>query len=287
MTITGPPLGAHLSISGGTWRAVERARRLGCTALQIFTQAPGRWRGRAIPGDEASRFRRAVEEAGLEGVVFAHAPYLINLAAGDETLRRRSVDLLLDQLARAGQLGLAGLVLHPGAHVGDGVEAGLARCVAALQEVLARAPDAPPILVEVTAGQGSALGRSLAEVAFVVERLPTGRSGVCWDTAHLWAAGYDVEDPVGWESLWREFHALLGRRAPDLVHLNDTDVELGSRVDRHARIGHGRLGYDTFSRIVRDPRLAAVPMVIETPKGPDEETWDRETLEFLRSAAGG
>lgn len=286
MSVVRPPLGAHLSIAGGTWRAVERARRLGCTALQIFTQAPSRWRGRKIPDDEAIRFRRAVEEAGLDGVVFAHTPYLINIAAGDETLRRRSIDLLLDQLARAELLGLAGLVLHPGAHVGDGAEAGLARCADALQEVLDRAQNAPPILVEVTAGQGSTLGRSLAEVAFIIGRLPASRAGVCWDTAHLWAAGYDLASPAGWEHLWREFHDLLGRGAPDLIHLNDTEVDLGSEVDRHARIGHGLLGFETFSRIVRDSRLASVPMVLETPKGPDEETWDREALEFLRSAVG-
>ncbi len=109
---------------------------------------------------------------------------------------------------------------------------------------------------------------------------------MCWDTAHLWAAGYDLASPAGWEHLWREFHDLLGRGAPDLIHLNDTEVGLGSEVDRHARIGHGLLGFETFSRIVRDSRLASVPMVLETPKGPDEETWDREALEFLRSAVG-
>lgn len=280
-----PPLGAHLSIAGGTWRAVERARSLECTALQIFTQAPGRWHGRTIPDDEAIRFRGAVHDAGLDGVVFAHAPYLINIAARDVTLRRRSIDLLLDQLARAELLGLAGVVLHPGAHVGGGAEAGLQRCVTALEEALERAATSPPILVEITAGQGSALGRSLAEVAFLIERLPAERTGVCWDTAHLWAAGYDLASLDGWEHLWQESLSLLERGVPDLVHLNDTEVELGSRVDRHARIGYGRLGFDTFSRIVRDSRLASVPMVLETPKGPDEEAWDREALEFLRAAA--
>ena len=264
---------------------MERAQELGCSALQIFTQAPGRWRGREITESESERFRQTVRDASLEGVVFAHAPYLINLAAGDPALRRRSIDLLLDQLGRARLLGLSGVVLHPGAHVGDGAEAGLSRCAEALHEVLERTRNPPPILVEVTAGQGSTLGRSLAEVALVIERLPPDSTGVCWDTAHLWAAGYDLASPGGWRRLWREFHDLFRRRTPDLVHLNDTEVGLGSRVDRHARIGYGRLGFDTFARIVRDGRLASVPMVLETPKGPDEVSWDREALEFLRSAA--
>ena len=263
---------------------MERARELGCTALQIFTQAPSRWRGRVIPGDEASRFRTAVRDAGLEGVVFAHAPYLINVAAGDAELRRRSVDLLVDQLARARLLGLDGVVLHPGAHVGDGAEVGLERCAAALKEVLDTVDGAPPILVEVTAGQGSALGRTLAEVASVIESLPADGVGVCWDTAHLWAAGYDVASADGWERLWREFSRLLGRRAPNLLHLNDTEVDLGSRIDRHARIGHGRLGFESFSRIVNDPRLVSVPMVLETPKGEDLAE-DRENLTLLRGLA--
>ncbi len=287
MTPRVPPLGAHLSIAGGVWRAVERALELGCTALQIFTQAPGRWEGRAIPDDEAGRFREAARGAGLAGVTFAHAPYLVNVASGEPDLRGRSLDLLAGELARSEALELAGVVLHPGAHRGDGRDVGIERAAAGIVDALARVPGRTPVLVEVTAGQGTTLGRDLADIAELLQRLPAPRAGVCWDTAHLWAAGYDVASEEGWERLWLEFREVTGRSAPDLVHLNDTEVEIGSRRDRHARVGYGRLGYDTFARIVTDRRLATVPMVLETPKGPDDITWDREALEFLRAAAHG
>jgi deoxyribonuclease-4 len=269
------------------WRAVDRAVDLGCTALQIFTQTPGRWQGKEISAGEADRFRAAADEADLVGVIFAHAPYLVNVATGDRGLRKRSRDLLVDQLERARLLGLDGLVLHPGAHTGDGPKIGIGRAVKVLLAAMERVPEAPPLLLEVTAGQGTTLGRSFTEIADLLKPLPPDRTGVCWDTAHLWAAEYDVVAEEGWERMWDELRNPTGRRVPDLVHLNDTNVELGSRVDRHERLGHGKLGFDTFSRIVRDPRLARVPMVLETPKGPDEVTWDREALEFLREAARG
>jgi len=280
-----PPLGAHLSVAGGTWRAVERAVELGCTALQIFTQAPGRWSGRTISPDEAERFRGEALAAGLDGVTFAHAPYLPNPASGDRRLRRRSLALVADQLERARVLGLAGLVLHPGAHTGDGVAVGVARAASGLTEVLTSTPDAPRLLLEVTAGQGTCLGSDFDQLAALLDGLPAHRTGVCWDTAHLWGAGYELTTDAGWERVWAEFRAATGRDHPDLIHLNDTDVELGSRRDRHQRIGHGQIGTDGFARIVRDPRLRTVPMVLETPKGEDEVTWDREALTLLRGLA--
>jgi len=279
---TAPPLGAHLSVAGGTWRAVERAVELGCTALQIFTQAPGRWSGRTISPDEAERFRGEALAAGLGGLVFAHAPYLPNPASGDRRLRRRSRDVLIDQLERARALGLAGVVVHPGAHTGGGIEAGIERAAGCLGEVLAATPGAPPLLLEVTAGQGTCLGADFSELGALLSRLPTDRTGVCWDTAHLWGAGHNVASRNGWEKVWRDFRRATGRTGPDLLHLNDTDVELGSRRDRHQRIGLGRIGTAGFARIVRDPRLRTIPMVLETPKGPDEVSWDREALMLLR-----
>jgi deoxyribonuclease-4 len=272
-----------LSVAGGTWKAVERAVDLGCTALQIFTQAPARWAGREIAGKEAERFRRSMTEAGLAGVTFSHAPYLINLASPDDGLRRRSLETLADQLAKARMLGLVGVVLHPGSHQGSGSEEGVGRVAEAIAEALRREPGAPKLLIEVTAGQGTSLGCSFSEIAAILDRLDAERVGTCWDTAHLWAAGYDIATSEGWEETWKEFRELTGRSAPDLLHLNDARVDLGSRVDRHERIGQGRLGVETFARVVTDPRLARIPMVLETPKGPDEVTWDREALELLRS----
>jgi deoxyribonuclease-4 len=282
-----PPLGAHLSVAGGLWRSVERAVELGCTALQIFTQAPGRWAGPPISGADAERFVGAVRAAGLEGVVFAHAPYLINVASAGERLWGRSVALLTDQLERARLLGLAGLVLHPGAHTGAGVDAGLRRAIDGIGRALEASPGAPPLLIEVTAGQGTVLGSTLEEVASIVKALPGDRVGVCWDTAHLWGAGYDIRSEEGWEKVWVELGSRTGLERPHLIHLNDTNVELGSRKDRHERIGYGTLGVETFARIVRDPRLAATPMVLETPKGGQDDAWDREALELLRCLAAG
>ncbi len=280
-----PPLGAHLSIAGAVWRAVERAVELHCTALQIFTQAPGRWSGRPIPPEDAERFRAMASEAGLGGRVVAHAPYLINVASPDDALRNRSIALLVDQLERARELELAGVVLHPGAHTGSGVAAGVERAAAGIAEALERAPGAPPVLVEVTAGQGTVLGADLAEIGAILDRLPRERSGTCWDTAHLWGAGWEITRADVWEALWEAFAAATGRERPDAVHLNDTNVPLGSRKDRHERIGYGLLGEETFRRIVCDPRLVETPMVLETPKGPDEVSWDREALELLRGFA--
>ena len=277
-----PPLGAHLSIAGGVWKAVERAHELGCTALQIFTQAPGRWEGLPITPDAASRFREAAAEEGLDGVTFAHAPYLINVATADRALLARSTALLEDQLRRARDLGLAGVVLHPGAHGGEGAEVGLERAAAALTGVLGRTAGCPRLLLEVTAGQGTVLCSAWDELGALLSALPAGRTGVCWDTAHLWGSGHDIASAAGWRKTWDGFTAATGCVAPDLVHLNDTNVELGSHRDRHERIGLGRLGERTFARVVRDKRLAQVPMVLETPKGPDEVTWDREALELLR-----
>ncbi len=278
-----PPLGAHISIAGGLWKSVQRARAIGCTAMQIFTQSPGRWTGLELTGPAVQRFRDAALEAGLLEVTFVHAPYLINAASGDEVLRKRSLALLRDQLERADRLGIAGVVLHPGAHGGDGADAGLERAIATIGEALDRTPGAPPLLIETTAGQGTALGRSWEEIGRIVRALPAGRTGVCWDTAHLWAAGYDLASPEGWEKAWEGFREMIGLTTPTLIHLNDTNVALGSYRDRHERIGHGVLGPETFRRIVRDPRLASTPMVLETPKGPDGSSWDREALELLRS----
>lgn len=258
---------------------------LGCTALQIFTQAPGRWRGKPIDAGDAVRFRRMAADAGLEGAVLAHAPYLINVASRDPELWERSVELLADQLRRAAMLGLAGVVLHPGAHGGAGPEEGVERAAEGIARALELVPDGPPVLVETTAGQGTVLGASLEEIGAILERLPAGRAGVCWDTAHLWGAGWEITRARVWEALWREHRRRTGRPRPDAVHLNDTNVEPGSRRDRHERIGHGRLGCGTFARIVCDARLRGTPLILETPKGPDEVSWDREALELLRGLA--
>ncbi len=262
-----PRLGAHLSAAGGTWRAVEAAAAAGCETLQLFLRPPTRWAAPAVADAEPALFRTAVAAAGLGGLCFAHAPYLLNPASEDGLLRERSVAVLVEELQRAGALGLAGVVLHPGsAGAGDRAEAE-ARCRAALAEAVARAgAGAATLLLEGTAGAGGQLGRGPAELARLVEAAGRKRVGVCLDSAHLWGAGYDLLGD-GWERALDELGEHWGLTVPQLLHGNDTTVELGSRRDRHAPPGDGKLGERFFRRLLADPRCASLPIVLEIPPG--------------------
>ncbi len=286
-----PRLGAHLSAAGGTWRAVEAAAAAGCESLQLFLRAPGRWAAPALAATEPARFRAAAGTAGLSGLCFAHAPYLLNLASADPALRARSVGVLVDELQRAGALGLAGVVLHPGS-AGDGDrDEAEARCRAAITEAVARAGgDAAMLLVEGQVGAGGQLGRGPAELARLVEPAlrsaparrgsPRPRVGVCLDSAHLWGAGYDLLQD-GWGRVLDELGDHWGLPVPQLLHGNDTAVELGSRRDRHAPPGDGRLGKPFFSRLLAEPRCAELPVVMEIPPG-DDNAIVRKVLARLR-----
>jgi deoxyribonuclease IV len=262
-----PFLGAHLSSAGGPARAVQAAHTLGCESLQFFLRAPSRWAAVPLTAGAVREFHVERDTAGLKDRCFAHAPYLLNLASADRALRRRSVAVLADELRRGGLLGLAGLVLHPGsAGDGDRSEAE-ARCRAAIGEAIARAGiGVARLLREGTAGAGGQLGRSVEELARLVPEGGRSQVGLCLDTAHLWGAGCDL---VG--SGWDEVMAQVGERwqqvAPDLLHINDTNVELGSRRDRHAPPGEGRLGERFYRTLLRDARLREVALVLEIPPG--------------------
>ncbi len=261
-------LGAHLSAAGGAWRAVEAARACRCEALQIFQRAPGRWAAAALPDDEVARFRDVSTSGGLDGRCFAHAPYLLNLASEDGALRGRSVAVLVEELRRAGRLGLAGVVLHPGS-AGEGDRGSAeSRCRAAVSEAVGRAGgDAAMLLLEGQAGSGGQLGRTPAELARLVEpSLRSGRVGVCLDSAHLWGAGFDLLGD-GWERALGELAEHWRLAVPQLFHGNDTTVELASRRDRHAPPGEGRLGRAFFAKLLRDERCAEMPLVLEIPPG--------------------
>ncbi len=216
---------------------------------------------------EPALFRTAVAAAGLGGFCFAHAPYLLNPASEDRLLRERSVAVLIEELRRAGALGLAGVVLHPGsAGAGDRGEAE-ARCRVAIAEAVGRAgAGAAMLLLEGTAGAGGQLGRGPAELARLVEAAGRNRVGVCLDTAHLWGAGYDLLHD-GWDRALAELTEHWGVEVPQLLHGNDTTVELGSRRDRHASPGDGRLGERFFRRLLADGRCASLPIVLEIPPG--------------------
>jgi deoxyribonuclease-4 len=267
-----PRLGAHLSAAGGVSRAVSAAVAIGCEALQVFLRAPGRWAAAPLAQSEVARFRSAVRKAALSGLCFAHAPYLLNLASTDDELRTRSIAVLVEELGRAGRLGLAGVVLHPGsAGEGSRPEAE-ARCRAAITEAIERAgARAAMLLIEGTAGAGGQLGRTPAELARLVEpRLRRkgrrAKVGTCLDSAHLWGAGYDLLGD-GWERVLAEVGEHWGIAVPHLLHGNDTRVELGSHRDRHAAPGEGRLGERFFRRVLADPRCASLPIVLEIPPG--------------------
>jgi len=278
-----PPLGAHVSVAGGIARAVARGEELGCTAIQVFVKNANRWQARPIDPQDAEGFRRA-REASAIGPAVAHASYLINLGATDETVLERSLDALADELERCAQVGLDALVLHPGAHLGLGEETGVEMVAAALDTVLDAIPESGvKVLLENTAGQGTALGWRLGHLAAIRERLASpGRVGVCIDTCHAFAAGYAVHEPAGYEEFVAELDEIVGLDVVGCVHLNDSLRPFGSRRDRHEHIGEGRIGTGCFARLLHDERLRHVPMVLETEPGEGSEG-HRKDLAVLRS----
>jgi deoxyribonuclease-4 len=280
-----------LSIAGGLPRAVDRAEASGCEALQIFTKSAGQWRARVLPDEEVALFRRRVRETGIRPVI-AHNSYLINVAAADSALRRKSIEALREELERAEMLGLDGLVMHPGSFT-TGTEAdGLRRIADGIAEVLASRPDGRTrLLLEQTAGQGTNLGHRFEHLAFVIDALGgSPRVGVCLDTCHLLTAGYDICSEEGYRQTFEAFGRIVGLPRLTAFHMNDSKKPCGSRVDRHEHIGKGCLGLEPFRRILNDRRFKALPMLLETPKldTPDSrrrsdiDPLDRRNLQTLR-----
>ncbi|HEX9669550.1 MAG TPA: deoxyribonuclease IV [Thermoanaerobaculia bacterium] len=281
-----PPLGAHLSVAGGLVKAFAHGAELECEAAQIFVKNASRWQGRTLADEEAAAFR-AAHAASRVGPVVAHASYLINLAASDSLVLARSRAALADELRRCARLGIGGLVVHPGAHLGCGAAAGVARVAASLDAVLgpllAELPElATRVLLENTAGQGSCLGCTLDELAAI--RRGTAhpeRVGFCLDTCHAFAAGYAVHEARGYGEFVAEVEEVLGLAAVGCFHLNDSVRPFGSRRDRHAHIGEGEIGLEPFARFLHDRRLFAIPMLLETEPGLGLEGHRRD-LEKLR-----
>jgi deoxyribonuclease IV len=277
-------LGAHVSTAGGVDQAIGRALSIGCTAMQIFVKNNMQWFAASPFG--AAELRAFHEHAGRAslGSVFGHSGYMINLAAANPEFLEKSRRALREELIRADALKLPWLVLHPGAHMGRGIEAGLRTVVESIDVVLAALPGVRTrIALETTAGQGTCLGATFEELAFVLEtaREPE-RLCVCADTAHLFAAGYDISTADRAARVFRTFDRIIGRSRLVALHLNDSKTALGSRVDRHQHIGKGTLGLEPFRYIMNAPRFAAVPKVLETPKD-KEMTEDIENLATLRS----
>ena len=277
------PLGAHISIAGGVSRAIERGTELACDSIQVFVKNASQWQGKPLAEDEIQRFRQAHTESDIEPLV-AHATYLINLAATNPDNLEKSRAALADELDRCDLLGIPSLVVHPGAHLGTGIEAGLQRVAESLQTVLEGLPEGKTrILLENTAGQGTLVGHRLDQLA-VIRQLADqdSRIGICIDTCHAFAAGYPLDDRQAYGEFLAELRELFGTQEPSCLHLNDSRHELGARRDRHANLGQGKMSLAVFEWLVHEPHLQQVPMILETPMG-DEAEGHRRDLEILRS----
>ncbi len=280
-----PLLGAHFSIAGGLVRALDEAAAYGCPVVQLFTKNAATWKEREVSEVEARDFRRRREELEIRYVA-AHTAYLINLAAADNGKRRQGREALKREMARSSMLGIDGVVLHPGSHMGDGPAKGIRRIQEGIDRVLATLPEAPcSLLLETTAGQGTSIGHTFEELAEIRAGIESPeRVGFCLDTAHVFAAGYDLRDDAALERTLAAFDRILGLNSLQLIHLNDSLKPLGSRVDRHAAIGRGEIGIAAFRRIMGEARLEAIPKIIETPKKDSAgRDMDRLNLDLLRS----
>jgi len=280
--------GSHLSIAGGMHNALLEAEKLGMDTVQVFTKNQQQWKCRPLDHLTIESWTKECGRLKWAHTV-SHDSYLINLASPDEALWRKSIDLFVEEVLRCRELGIPYLVAHPGAHVESGEEAGIRRIAKALDEVHARI-DAPRVLtcLEITAGQGSSLGYKLEHLAEIIEKVKSPRRlGVCLDTAHLFAAGYDIRGRK-YGKFRKQLEATIGIERVKALHLNDSKKELGSRVDRHEHIGLGKIGIEGFRPILRDPAFRKIPKILETPKlkHPDGRQWDEVNLEVLRGLLG-
>lgn len=280
-------MGAHVSIAGGMPNAIERGSELECTALQVFVKNASQWKGKPITDDEAQTFRQRHDESKI-GPVVAHATYLINLAADKPDNLVKSKETLGDEIDRCDRLGIQGLVVHPGAHLGQGVDVGLEMIAGSLVEILDQRPTSTTkVLLENTAGQGTLVGFRLEQLARIrdLADMPD-RIGICIDTCHAFAAGYPIDDHAGYDAFFAELDELVPADSLGCLHLNDSKFGLGSNRDRHANLGAGEIGVELFERLVNDERLSKVPMILETPLG-DDGDGHRVDLDLLRSYLPG
>ena len=276
-----------MSTGGGVWKALERGASINCEIVQIFVKNNMQWLGKPCSPDDLKLYANELARQKFSAV-FGHTGYLINLGAAASDNRDKSIQSLIQEINFASDLGLPFLVLHPGAHLGAGEEVGLKQIVAGLDEVFAATKKSPVrIALENTAGQGSCMGNRIEHLAAIFDHVKKPeRLGVCLDTAHFFAAGYDIRTPKGWNAAMVEVDSLIGLKQVLAFHLNDSKTDLGSRVDRHEHIGKGKIGLEAFRHIVNDPRLKNSPGCLETPKSKDMHE-DVENLATLRSLVSG
>ena len=281
---TKPFLGAHMSIAGGLHKSIDRIKKVGGNALQIFTRNQRQWNAKPLSEQEITQFLEKRDQAHIKYVA-SHASYLVNLAATKQEILHKSINAMTDELNRCQKLGIDWIVIHPGSHGGRGSQQGLEQITQAIDEIieLAGPSNNRTILLETTAGQGSSLGAKFEELSFILNHSQNpDRLGICVDTCHIFAAGYDISTKKEYEKTFKEFDKIIGIEHIKMFHLNDSKKGLGSRVDRHEHIGKGEIGLKAFECLINDSRFQHIPMVLETPKS-KELIEDIENLNTLRS----
>jgi deoxyribonuclease-4 len=276
-----------MSVAGGLYKALLRGREAGCEAVQIFSKNANQWKAKPLSAEDITLWEQTRQDTGYDpSVLVVHDSYLINLATPDPDLRDKSLAAFGEELDRCALLGIPYLVTHAGAHMGAGEETGLDRIAASLDQVLDARPPGVWVLLETTAGQGTGLCYKFEQIGHVLGKMQhADRVAVCLDTCHVFAAGYDITQPDGYEAMIGDFDRAVGLDRLKVVHLNDSKKGLGSRVDRHEHIGQGSIGLDGFRLLLNDTRLAGRPMVLETEKG-DANEWDAVNLATLRGLLG-
>ncbi len=279
-------LGAHMSIAGGFEKAIERGASIGCTTIQIFTKSNRQWHAKPITQEEAALFRAATKESVIDPIV-AHATYLINIGATNQAIEKKSISAAIEELERCAMLGIPYLVLHPGSHTNTDEQECLKRIAANLDKILNAVPGDTKILLEIMAGQGSTVCYSFEQLAFIRNHAHhKNRIGVCFDTCHAFAAGYEFSTPESYKAMWDEFDATIGLEHLEVIHVNDSKKERGSHVDRHEDIGKGAIGLLAFELLFNDPQFFDTPKILETPKDDlSDDLRNMRTIKNLLSKA--
>lgn len=271
--------GAHMSVAGGLENGFAEAKRVGCDCLQIFVKNQKQWNAKPLTDDLIKRYKDAEAESGIKPVV-AHSSYLINLGSPKAEQFEKSVNALVDELERCEALGVSGLVLHPGAHMGEGVDAGIKRISRGIDQAHKRTKGFKTrILLESTAGQGTAIGHQISELGAILESIKAPeRVGICLDTCHLFAAGYDLRDEGEYDKMVAKLKKYVGLKRIECIHTNDSKGDCGSHLDRHEHIGKGKIGLAGFRNLLNDNRLAHAMRILETPKGVDGRNADYDKI---------
>ena len=268
-------VGAHMSIAGGFYKAVERGEKIGCTTIQIFTKNSRSYLGKDITKESIEKFKKSLKNSSVE-IVVTHASYLINIGSNNSETEKKSISARAHELGRCEQLGIPYLVIHPGSHTGSGEEVCMRQIAKNLDKVLTRQKNNTMILLETAAGQGTNIGYTFEQLRDIYDQCKQkNKIGFCLDTCHIFCAGYDLNRSDGYKKVWQQFEKILGYRKLKVIHLNDSKMPCGARRDRHENLGKGKISISTFERIMSDPHLKNIPKILETP---NEDKYEEEIV---------